>query len=482
MGTCGFHDNFSDDEDHRKPKTDIQPRSPGKEKKSRKQINKVENLEANDSKDVGLSETEPSEPDSLMPAYKKQDSLMPAFQKGEEIVCRFRPANANEDGAEQCVQYGGLDADHKREDDWELVDDDHRWDTLTKEQTVCEVHTPKSMASGKTHDFEFDRLFPPQCRNKSLYHVLRNQWFPSLMGGMSVGVIPYGVSGSGKSHTIHGTKADPGIVPLFCMDLFHRLKKSYGDQGFTNTIRVQFLEIYNDKIVDLLQERQEKGRIKSTTPLEPQRGLTVRSEDLLFSSAPVPAAMDLEVKDEKELLDAFRKGYLRLRREKVTDGKVTRTSSRSHSVFICTIKRVHEPSGTTTNAQFFAVDLAGPFKGSELSGVKDQRVLNLLNQSLVAFKKVMLFSDTKSTGRHKPYRDSKVTRIIQSLLERGKTTIMLNVSGATQSARKTIETLRFGLKASQLAKKDIAQNVTLTSLFSVHESDPEYFHSGNVEP
>ena len=300
------------------------------------------------------------------------------------------------------------------------------------------------------------------------------------MGGMSVGVIPYGVSGSGKSHTVHGTKADPGIVPLFCKDLFHRLKKSYGDQGFTNTIRVQFLEIYNDKIVDLLQEREETGKIKPTTPLEPQRGLTVRSKDLMFSSAPVPAAIDLEVQDEKELSDAFRKGYLRLRREKVTEGKVNRISSRSHSVFICSIKRVHEPSGTTTNSQFFAVDLAGPFKGSELTGVKNQRALNLLNQSLVAFRKVMLFSDTKSTGRHKPYRDSKVTRIIRSLLERGKTTILLNVSGATQSARKTIETLRFGLKASQLAKKDIAQNVTLHSLFSEH--DPEYFYSGTLEP
>merc|ERR1719233_1160356 len=445
--------------------------NPGKKKNPTK-LKNITGVEPEDDSKNHIFEAEPP----------GRDSLIPAYHKGAEILCRFRPSNANEDGADQCVQYGDLDADHKVDDHWDLVDDDNEWDKLTKEQTVCEVNTPKSIASGKTHDFEFDRLFPPQCRNKNVYNVLRNQWFPTLIGGMSVGVIPYGVSGSGKSHTVHGTKADPGIVPLFCKDLFHRLKKSYGDQGFTNTIRVQFLEIYNGKIVDLLQERQETGRIKSTTPLEPERGLTVRSKDLLFSSAPVPAAVNLEVRDEKELSDAFRKGYLRLRREWVTEGKVNRISSRSHSVFICSIKRVHEPSGTTTNSQFFAVDLAGPFKGSELTGVKDKRVLNLLNQSLVAFKKVMLFSETKSTGRHKPYRDSKVTRIIRSLLEQGKTTIMLNVSGATQSARKTIEALRFGLKASQLAKKDIAQNVTLSSLFSEHQSNPEYFYSGSVGP
>jgi len=469
MGNCGFHDKYSDDEDNPRQKTDMDPMNPGKKKNPTK-LKNITGVEPEDDSKNHIFEAEPP----------GRDSLIPAYHKGAEILCRFRPSNANEDGADQCVQYGDLDADHKIDDHWDLVDDDNEWDKLTKEQTVCEVNTPKSIASGKTHDFEFDRLFPPQCRNKNVYNVLRNQWFPSLIGGMSVGVIPYGVSGSGKSHTVHGTRAEPGIVPLFCKDLFHRLKTSYGHLGFTNTVRVQFLEIYNDKVVDLLQERLEKGRIKPNTPLDPKRGLTVRSLELSFSSAPVQDALDLEVHDEKELLDAFWKGYIRLRREKVIDGSVKRLSSRSHSIFICTIKREHKESGTITSAQFFAVDLAGPFKTSELGGVKDKRVLNRLNQSLVAFRKVMLFSDTKSTGRHKPYRDSKVTRIIRSLLEQGKTSILLNVSGATQSARKTIETLRFGLKASQLAKKDIKPNVTLSSLFSFQHSNPEYFYSGSV--
>merc|ERR1719317_989622 len=146
-------------------------------------------------------------------------------------------------------------------DDWGLIDDHNEWDKLTKAATVCEVQTPKSMASGKTHHFEFDRLFPPKCRNKNVYNVLRNQWFPFLMEGKSVGVIAYGFSGSGKSHTVHGNWEDPGIVPLFCKDLFHRLETSYSFHDFTNTIRVQFLEIYNGKIVDLLQEREETGRV-----------------------------------------------------------------------------------------------------------------------------------------------------------------------------------------------------------------------------
>jgi len=82
----------------------------------------------------------------------------------------------------------------------------------------------------------------------------------------------------------------------------------------------------------------------------------------------------------------------------------------------------------------------------------------------------MLFSDVKSSGRHKPYRDSTVTRIIQPVLEGGKTCLMLNVCGATQSAKKTIETLRFGLKASKLAERHIVQNV-LSSRGSANEDE-----------
>lgn len=82
----------------------------------------------------------------------------------------------------------------------------------------------------------------------------------------------------------------------------------------------------------------------------------------------------------------------------------------------------------------------------------------------------MLFSDVKSSGRHKPYRDSTVTRIIQPVLERGKTCLMLNVCGASQCAKKTIETLRFGLKASKLAERNIVQNV-LSSRGSANEDD-----------
>jgi len=470
MGTCGFHDKFSDDEDNPRQKTDMDPRTVGKENPTKlKNITRMESVD--DFKNLGFQVGTPA-----------RDSLRPMCHKGAETLCRFRPFNANEDGVDQCVQYGDIEADYKRNEHWDLVEEDNEWDILTKQETICEVHTPKSIATGKTYDFEFDRLFPPQCRNINVYNILRNQWFPILIGGMSVGVIPYGVSGSGKSHTVHGTRAEPGIVPLFCKDLFHRLKTSYGHLGFTNTVRVQFLEIYDNKVVDLLQERLETGRVKPNTPLDPKRGLAVRSQERSFSSAPVQDALDLEVKDKNELLDAFWKGYIRLRREKVIVGSVKRLSSRSHSIFICTIKREHKESGTITSAQFFAVDLAGPFKASELGGVKDKRVLNRLNQSLFAFRKVMLFSDTKSTGRHKPYRDSKVTRIIRSLLEKGKTSIMLNVSGATQSARKTIETLRFGLKASQLAKKIITPNVTLSSsLFNDKQSSQEDLYLGSVE-
>lgn len=425
--------------------------------------------------------SERSETDSDAP-------LAPVYQKGAEIMCRFRPANENEDVDDQCVQYGDLDADLKKDADWELVDDEERWDALTKDETVCEVHTPKGSAHGKTRDFEFDRLFPPMCKNKNMYNVLRKQWFPSLVGGMSVGIIPYGVTGTGKSYTVHGTRQDPGMVPLFCQEVFRRLENDYGGKDFQTKIRVTFLEIYENKIVDLLQHREVTKRIRKTTPLDPGRGLRVthNKDQPPFSSSPVPTATDREVYNTEQLLEAFWMGYDRLRRMRVFDRGLLRKISLSNSVFILTIIRTHKSTGMRTNAQFQAVDLGGPFKPNELKIKKDgkkvkplpaaaSRTLAKLNNSLVSFRKVMLWSDTKSTGRHKPFRDSKVTQILEPLLEKGKTAIIIHVSGCSEHARNTIETLRFGLKASQLFKEEINQDVQEVTRIEVEEEEPLFF-------
>jgi len=416
--------------------------------------------------------------------------LAPIYQKGAEIMCRFRPANENEHGDDQCVQYGDLDADLKRSTDWELVDDEARWDALTKDETVCEVHTPKGSAHGKSHDFEFDRLFPPKCNNRNMYNVLRKQWFPSLVGGMSVGIIPYGVTGTGKSYTVHGTREDPGMVPLFCQEVFRRLETDYGGKDFKTKIRVSFLEIYENKIVDLLQYRKVTKRCKATKPLDPGRGLIVsHDKEKPFSTSPVPMAIDLEVQNTEELLKAFWIGYDRLRRMRVVDRGLIRKISLSSSVFILTILRKHMATGMTTNAQFQVVDLGGPFKPSDLRAKNgkpltpiNSRILANLNKSLVSFRKVMLFSDTKSTGRHKPYRDSKITQILEPLLEKGKTAIIIHVSGCSENARNTIETLRFGLNASQLFKEEINQDVQVNRV-EVEEEEPEYFtETGKAVP
>jgi len=410
-------------------------------------------------------------------------TIVPAYQKGAELMCRFRPED-NED--DQCVQYGDLDADLKRSNDWELVDNDDHWDALTKDQTVCEVHTPKGGATGNTHDFEFDRLFPPKCSNQRMYNVLRRQWFPSLVGGMSVGIIPYGVTGSGKSYTVHGTREDPGIAPLFCQEVFHRLETNYGGKDFSTKIRIAFLEIYENKVVDLLRYRRETRRSHAFKPLDHGRVLLVsHDKDKPFSRTPVPWASDLEVSNREELLQAFWMGYDRLRRLKLRENGLERTVSLSNSILILTILRKHKTTGMTTNAQFQVVDLGGPFISKELTRLdgtslttNESRLITELNQSLLAFRKVMLFSDTKSIGRHKPYRDSKVTQIMEPLLKKGKTAIIIHVSGCSQNAKKTIETLRFGFRASQLFKIDIEQDVALQETetrIEVEEEEAVYF-------
>jgi len=425
------------------------------------------------------------------PQHRKRDSLMPVQQKNAEIMCRFRIPNRNEAEGEQCVLYGdvNMESEQKDQDDWEAVEDEMGWDELTKEQSVCEVHTPKSYAKGKYHDFQFDRLFPPNCKNRNLYSVMRNQWIPALMGGTSIGVIPYGVSGSGKSYTVHGTPNDPGIVPLFCADLFKRLPLEPDAEDCKVTVRCTFVEIYQDKIVDLLRTSEgckkvglatnefTNKRDRPTTSLEPGRGLVIRHDvTKIFSSSPVPDANDIECTTADEMVELFWKGAKRLRKEKMTDREVQWRSSRSHSIFIVTLERENEETGVSTASQFYVVDVAGPFVRTRDLIVKDKKSLNKLNQQLVAFRKVLLFSDKRNTGRHKPYRDSKITLLLQNVLSQGKTCIFLNVSGATEQAKNTIETLRFGLKACKLAKRKIQTNRTMRSALEViSDAEPQYW-------
>lgn len=409
------------------------------------------------------------------------------------MMCRFRPPNANEADADQCVLYGDVAADQKDQDDWEVVEDEMGWDELTKEQSVCEVHTPKGSAKGKYRDFQFDRLFPPNCKNRNLYSVMRHQWIPCIISGTSIGVIPYGVSGAGKTHTVHGTQADPGIVPLFCADLFKRLELEPDAADCNVTVRCTFLEIFQNKIIDLLRTRDDLKKIgvqgpnsefenkrtknKPNTPLHAGRGLVIRHDvTKIFSSSPAPDARDVEVQDGDDLVALFWKGQKRLRTEKMTDRQVKWRSSRSHSMFIVTCERENEETGVYTSAQFYVVDVAGPFPRTRDLIVKDKRALNQLNQQLVAFRKVLLFSDKKNSGRHKPFRDSKVTHLLKNVLEQGKTCIFLNVSGATEQAKNTIETLRFGLKACKLNKRRIQTNRSMRStLETISDAEPQYW-------
>lgn len=385
-----------------------------------------------------------------------------SWQKKAEIMCRFRPEQLQDD---QCVQYGNLDAYLKRDTNQKL--DDDRWDALTRDQSVSDLYAHRSTERGYTHDFEFDRLFPPKCTNKKMYNILRKQWFPCLVSGISVGIIPYGVSGSGKSHTVHGSRDDPGMAPLFCQEVFQRLERNYDGQNYSTKIRIAFLEIWDNKVVDLLKHREEPNLSDANEPLDPGRGLLVcHDEGKPFAKTPVLTATDLEVSNEQELLQAFWMGYDRLRRQTLMDQGFSRTISLSNSILIITILRQHKFTGKMTNAQFQVVDLGGPFKVKELAGIdgsslplNNLRVLAGLNESILALRKVMLWSDAKSCGRHKPYRDSKVTHIMEPLLEKGKTAIIIHISGCSSNAKKTTETLRFGFKASQLYKVQTDQDI-----------------------
>ena len=260
------------------------------------------------------------------------------------------------------------------------------------------------------------------------------------LDGINCTVICYGSTGTGKSHTIGlqqqiAGSDDEGIIPRAIRDIFEQLKDG---------MKISFsqLEIYQDKVYDLLQK-----------PTRKQETLEVRED--ASGQVFVPGLTCTAVSSPSGLLSLITKGK---KNRKVRETERNSQSSRSHAVLQVFIEQ-HQRNGTVVKSKVSFVDLAGSERWGKDAQMGEERVseLIMINSSLGALISVVAaLSDTSRKPKHVPYRDSKLTHLLQdSLGGNSILSLILTLCPAADSYAESVRTLRFGDRASALPNNPV---------------------------
>ncbi|XP_022882610.1 kinesin-like protein KIN-7K, chloroplastic isoform X1 [Olea europaea var. sylvestris] len=244
--------------------------------------------------------------------------------------------------------------------------------------------------------YAYDRVFGPTTTTRHVYDVASQHVVSGAMEGINGTIFAYGVTSSGKTHTMHGDQRSPGIIPLAVKDAFSIIQETPSREFL---LRVSYLEIYNEVVNDLLNPAGQNLRIR-----EDSQGTFVEGikEEVVLSPA---HALSLIATGEEH--------------RHVGSTNFNLLSSRSHTIFTLTIES--SPYGESCEgeavslSQLNLIDLAGSESSkAETTGVR-RKEGSYINKSLLTLGTVISkLTDGRST--HIPYRDSKLTRLLQSSL------------------------------------------------------------------
>ncbi|ESK97002.1 kinesin heavy chain [Moniliophthora roreri MCA 2997] len=328
-----------------------------------------------------------------------------------KVVCRFRPQNAieNREGGEIVVNFD---------------------DNLTTVQLRSQ-----QLATGPEKDgFTFDRVFQMGTKQQEVFDYGVKDIVKDVLDGYNGTVFAYGQTGSGKTFTMMGADIDSeelkGIIPRITEQIFQSIVES--DAHLEYLVKVSYMEIYLEKIRDLLAPQNDNLQVHE----EKSRGVYVKNlSDYYVSSA-------------REVYEIMRAGGAA---RVVSSTNMNAESSRSHSIFLITINQKNTETGAQKTGNLYLVDLAGSEKVGK-TGASGQTLeeAKKINKSLSALGMVInALTDPKV--KYIPYRDSKLTRILQeSLGGNSRTTLIINCSPSSYNEAETLSTLRFGIRAKTI--------------------------------
>ncbi|KAL9450117.1 hypothetical protein AB3S75_011945 [Citrus x aurantiifolia] len=271
--------------------------------------------------------------------------------------------------------------------------------------------------------FKFDRVYSPRDEQVDVF-ADASPLVTSVLDGYNVCIFAYGQTGTGKTFTMEGTQQNRGVNYRTLELLFKTAKER--KETFTYSISVSALEVYNEQIRDLLD----------TSPTSKKLEIRQASEGFHH----VPSLTEAKIENIKEVWDVLHIGS---NARAVGSNNVNEHSSRSHCMLCISVKAKNLINGECTKSKLWLVDLAGSERlaKTEVQGERLKEAQNI-NRSLSALGDVISSLATKSG--HIPYRNSKLTHLLQdSLGGDSKTLMFLQISSSEQDLGETLSSLNF---------------------------------------
>ncbi|XP_054009546.1 LOW QUALITY PROTEIN: osmotic avoidance abnormal protein 3-like [Hylaeus anthracinus] len=305
-------------------------------------------------------------------------------------------------------------------------------DTQTK---CCTLECPASGA-GNGKVYQFDAAFGPEASTESVYENVGSVIVEALLDGYNGTVFAYGQTGCGKSHTMRG------FIERTLDHIFEATSTASSEMRYLALL--SYLEIYNERLQDLLQD--------GTSDL-----LTLK-EDTNRGTYVAGGLREVTVKDAAECTRLVEQGD---RRRAAAATKMNAASSRSHAVLTLSLETLainddSKTENTVKRGRLHLVDLAGSERQARTGATGDRlKEAASINLSLSALGNV-ISALAAGHGRHVPYRDSKLTRLLRDSLGGNARTLMIAcVSPSDVDAEETLSTLRYAARARCIKNKPV---------------------------
>jgi len=326
-----------------------------------------------------------------------------------------------------------------------------------KNATALGTSVASSVMSETNGTFSFSRVFGPEATQMEVFQTAAYPLIGKIFRGQNALIFAYGITNSGKTYTMQGTPENPGIMPNVLRELFAQLdeirkldveeqQSVYGIDMRGVVVETSYLEIYQEKIYDLLQSGPRDNRAACR-----------------ILGSEVIGLRYLEVSSETEAKDVL---HLGMRNRIVAQTMLNSDSSRSHSVFTI---RLTLPSGEVWS-KMSIVDLAGAERSSKTGANGErQKETNNINTSLMQLGRcleALRFNQMNPKGPQKvvPYRESKITQLFSDTLSGyGSMVMICNVNPSPSEFDETIHTLRYAA---------IAKDIKITSRLDAKRATP----------
>ncbi|KAK5862383.1 hypothetical protein PBY51_017786 [Eleginops maclovinus] len=292
---------------------------------------------------------------------------------------------------------------------------------------------------GKDRIFELDKVFHPQATQEEVFQEIE-PLVTSCIDGYHVCIFAYGQTGSGKTYTMEGSVENPGINQRALKHLFSEIEER--KDMWSYTVTVSSVEIYNEVLRDLLSKDGEKLDIK----INPDG----------TGQLHVPGLRVIEVKSFQHI----KKILAKARRNRITFGtQMNLHSSRSHALLCVTVQGTDLATGSKTTGKLNLVDLAGSERVWK-SGAEGERLKEAqnINRSLLSLGDVIQALRARQT--HIPFRNSRLTYLLQDSLGKGsKTAMVVQVSALESNVGETLCSLKFAQRVCKVELGPAARKI-----------------------